>query len=391
MNERKGAMRLRVVVAFGGESVEHEISIISAQQVMKAMDATRYEVIPLYISKSAQFYYDQSLVDMEIFKDLDSLKKRAREVRFSKRQGLFSLVGIKSRLLTFEIPFDIVLPILHGTHGEDGTFQGFLRMQKIPYVGCSTLGGAIGQDKIIMKQILAESGIPITPWFFHTYEKGIDDEAIYRKALRLGYPLVVKPANLGSSIGIHVVHDEGALRAAMKEAFQYDHRIVIEKAIENLREINCAVLGDETHRVASVLEEVVKRDEILSYEDKYIGANKTKGMANTQRSIPANIEDDLRIEMSTLAKETFQALCASGVSRIDFLMNDLSKDLYVNEINTIPGSLAFYLWEKSGISFSELIDKLIKIGIHQYQKEQDMTYVYESNILQLPQGCGIKK
>ncbi|MEG1474389.1 MAG: D-alanine--D-alanine ligase family protein [Longicatena sp.] len=373
-------MRLRVVVAFGGESVEHEISIISAHQVMAAMDVLRYEIIPLYIAKDGSFYTGDKLLELSSFKSIEPLVQACTKITLLHRQQNFYLVPLKHTILTKEKAFDMVFPVLHGTHGEDGIFQGYLTMLKIPYVGCNVLGGAIGQDKIIMKQVLEDSGLPITPWYFWTQSKTLND-AFYRKAERLGYPLIVKPANLGSSIGICIVHNEVELYQAMKSAYLYDPRVVIEKAISQLIEINCSVLGDEEYCRVSALEEVMKTDGILSYQDKYVGKNQTKGMANTSRKIPANIDNDLKEELQLLAKETFIALNATGVSRIDFLMNAETKDVYINEINTIPGSLSFYLWQASGLSFCSLVDELVEIAKKQVRRQQQRITSYDSNIL----------
>lgn len=383
-------MKLRVLVVFGGESVEHEISILSAHQVMEAMDHKSYDIIPLYIAKNGKMYYDITLSSLDTFDDLDHVCSCFLEVTLLHRDQHFFIIPVKHHVIKKEIEFDIAFPVLHGTHGEDGMFQGFLATLKIPYVGCSVLAGAIGQDKIIMKQILEDSGLPVTPWYYWTLSKPLED-AFFRKAQRLGYPLVVKPANLGSSIGIAVVHNEVELHKAMIEAYQYDPRVVIEKAVEHLREINCSVLGDERECEASVLEEVKKQDEILSYSDKYIGGKKMKGMVNAPRRDPVDIDEDMRLEIRQLSKETFRALCASGVSRIDFLMNDESKDLYVNEINTIPGSLSFYLWQRSGVPFSTLIDRLIELATKRYARIQKQIFTYDTNILKLnPKGGKLK-
>ncbi|MEG0469349.1 MAG: D-alanine--D-alanine ligase family protein [Longicatena sp.] len=373
-------MKLRVVVVFGGESVEHEISILSAHQVMEEMNPYLYEVIPLYLSKDGKMYHDITLCSLETFEEMEKIPGYCSEVTLIHRNQHFFIIPVKHSLFAKEKEFDIVFPILHGTHGEDGSFQGFLSTLKIPYVGPRVLGGAIGQDKIIMKQVLEDSALPIVPWYYWTLSKPLDD-SFFRKAERLGYPLVVKPANLGSSIGISITHNEVELHKAMIEAYQYDRRVIIEKVVENLREINCSVLGDEVECIASVLEEVKKQDDILSYKDKYIGVDASKGMQNAPRKIPADLEEDLTLEIQELAKETFKTLCGSGVSRIDFLMNDESKDLYINEINTIPGSLSFYLWQKSGIPFPELITRLLDMAIKQYARDQKQIYSYPTNIL----------
>lgn len=388
MYERKNAMKLGVVIAFGGESVEHEISILSAQQVMAAMDSTIYDIIPLYISKNGRMYYDDDLQSMDLYQDLTMIEQQYMEVTLLHRAQQNYIVPVKHHFFAKEKVFDIVLPVLHGTHGEDGTFQGFLSTLKIPYVGCSVLGAALGQDKIIMKQVLEDSGIPVTPWFFWTLATPMND-AFFRKAQRLGYPLVIKPANLGSSIGVAVVHNEVELHKEMLVAYQYDRRVVIEKCIQHVQEINCSVLGDEESCEISMLEEVFGKEEILRYDDKYSSKMASKDTMHGAHTIPADVDEDQRLEIQQLAQETFIHLCASGVSRIDFLLNKESRDLYVNEINTIPGSLAFYLWAKSGVSFPELIDRLLTIARRRYAKEQQRIYSYSTNILAL-QGKGMK-
>lgn len=383
--ERKNAMKFKIAVAFGGESVEHEISILSAQQAMYALDPKKYEVIPLYIAKDGRMYTHSSFMDIDTFRAPHSVVEMMENVTIIRREQKYFIIPCFHHIIRKEIEIDMVFPILHGTHGEDGSFQGFLSSLKIPYVGPRVLGGAIGQDKVIMKQILQDSGLPLTPWFYWTRKQPLE-EAFFKKAQRLGYPLVIKPANLGSSIGICVVHNDVELHKAMIEAYQYDTKVVIEKAVEHLREINCSLIGDDEECMTSVLEEVVKQDDILSYMDKYQGKKMSKGIINSKRSIPADVEEDIGEEIRTYAKQVFQVLNASGVVRIDFLMEDVHKELYVNEINTIPGSLSFYLWEKSGMSFPELMDKLIQLGRKQHRKEKKLVYSYNTNILQNYQG-----
>ena len=281
----------------------------------------------------------------------------------------------------------MVFPVLHGTNGEDGTFQGYLKTIGVPYVGCNVLAGAIGQDKVIMKQVLQDSGLSVLPWFFWTLHQPME-QSFFKKAQRLGYPLIIKPANLGSSVGIAVAHNDVELHKSMIEAFQYDHKVVIEKVIEPLREINASVLGDEDGCRCSTLEEVVKQDEILSYDDKYSGQGKSKGMLSTSRKLPAELSDEQAEEIRSMAMDTFRALNAAGVVRIDFLMHADSAALYVNEINTIPGSLSFYLWEKEGLPFPALLDELISLALQRVRREQKMIFSYDTNILRDYKGSG---
>lgn len=383
-------MKLSVIVAFGGESVEHEISILSAMQVMDALAKERYDIIPLYIAKDGRMYSDDLLCDLEMYQDMEAIQANFAEVSLVRREAHYFLIPSHHHLFRREVEVDLVFPVLHGTYGEDGCFQGYLKTLRIPYVGSSVLGAAIGQDKVIMKQLLQEEGIPITPWFHVSLYQKLD-EAFFAKAKRLGYPLIIKPANLGSSVGIMTAADDTQLHKALIEAFQYDHKVVVEKLITNLQEINCSVLGDEENCITSVLEEVMKQDTILSYSDKYRGEAASKGMASASRKIPADLPEDQVQEIQRYAKLTFQILQARGVARIDFLVDRTTQEVYVNEINTIPGSLSFYLWEASAVSFSDLCDKLIAMARNSARKEHKQIHSYQTNILSEKQGIKLTK
>lgn len=377
---KEGHMKLNVVVAFGGESVEHEISILSAMQVMGALDQDKYEIIPLYIAKDGRMYSDDCLKDLAVYQDLDELQATFSEVSMIRREERMYLIPSHHHFFRREIEFDMVFPVLHGTYGEDGCFQGYCKTLRVPFVGSDVLAAGIGQDKVIMKQLLQEEGIPITPWFQVTLYQKLD-EAFFAKAKRLGYPLIIKPANLGSSVGIQTAEDDTQLHKALIEAFQYDHKVVVEKLLTHMKEINCSVLGDEESSITSELEEVNKTDEILSYQNKYQASNGAKGMASTSRILPAPVDDETKEEIKRYAKMTFDILQARGVSRIDFLIDEDTNDIYVNEINTIPGSLSFYLWEASGISFSSLCDRLIGLARKNARRESKQIHSYATNIL----------
>jgi D-alanine-D-alanine ligase len=283
---------LKVAVLFGGDSVEHEVSIISAMQAMAACDESKYKVIPLYLAKNHKFYSAASLKHIEAFKDLDLLEKTVPQVSVVKENQKFFIKPLAPLKQRTEI--DLVIPVVHGTHCEDGSIAGFLETLGIPYSGSDVLGGAVGQDKVIMKQILESAHLPIVDWlWFFDYEFHKDKKSILEKIDTLGYPVVIKPANLGSSVGISVAHTEKELIDAVDTASQYDVKIVIEKAVTQLRELNCSVLGYYDQRRASVLEEVMKQDSILSYDNKYKGNSKAKGMASASRHCPAKVSDAL--------------------------------------------------------------------------------------------------
>ena len=387
-------MKLKIGVLFGGDSVEHEVSVISASQAMAALDEEKYEVVPLYISKTHRLYSSPKLRDMDTYRDLDALEKNLPQVSLVRVKQKFMIIPIEKKLFgNKDQEVDIVIPVVHGTHCEDGTVQGFLEMIGIPYSGCDVMAGAVGQDKVLMKHVLQNSGIPIVDWFwFYFYDLPQRQEEIEAKADKIGYPLVIKPANLGSSVGITVAKNIQELNEAIKEAGQYDNKIVVEKAVTNLREINCSVLGYEKEIKASTLEEVGKSDEILSYQNKYQGGKKgpSKGMASTTRSIPAPLSAEMTSAIQNLAIETFRELGATGVSRIDFLMDAENEKVYVNEINTNPGSLSFYLWEASGIKFPVLMDLLVKQAVDRQRRRERMIFSYSTNLLSTYKSGGSK-
>lgn len=382
-------MKIRVAVLFGGESVEHEVSIISASQAMNALNPEKYEVVPVYISKDRDFYSGPELRNVQTFTDMNTLKKNVPLVHLVKKDGKVVVEPLKKSFFkkTEEVVIDLAIPVMHGTNGEDGSIQGLLEMLKLPYAGCDVIAAGCGQDKSVMKHMLENSGLPLCPW---TWIYGCDyDEnkaEIKAKVAELGYPVVLKPACLGSSVGIVIAHNEDELDAAVEEAGQYDEKIVIEQMVQNLREINCSVLGDHFECRPSVLEEVTKGAEILDFKDKYLGSGKTKGaksqgMASASRIVPAPISEEMTEEIQSLAVKTFKVLGSSGVCRIDFMINDAIGQVYVNEINTIPGSLAFYLWKEAGMSFTELMDALVKQAIDRQRRREKRITSFDSNIL----------
>lgn len=397
-------MKIKTAILFGGDSVEHEVSIISAIQAMNACNQDKYEVIPLYISKERDFYYFDHIPQAQEFRSMDEVKKNHLMVSLVKKGNTVAIEPVERKLFSKTLnTIDVAVPVMHGTNGEDGTIQGLLEMLKIPYAGCDVIAAGCGQDKAVMKHILEGNGLPVCPWFWiygHQYDK--KEAEIKEKAAKLGYPLIIKPACLGSSVGITLAHSEEELKEAVKEAAQYDNKIVIEKMVKNLREINCSVLGTVFDCQASVLEEVNKgKSEILDFSGKYLGGSKgskgakgsaknvgcktagakSQGMASAARLVPAPISTDETKTIQALAVRTFEALGSSGVCRIDFMMDDETKEIYVNEINTIPGSLAFYLWQEENIDFTALMDHLIKQAIDRQRRREKMITSFDSNIL----------
>ena len=385
-------MKLNIAVFFGGESVEHEVSIISAHQAIEALDKNKYNVIPVYVSKERKLYVSDLLKDMSNYKDLKHLISQCTQVSITSEDNRVVIRPVKPSLFgPKELgTIDVAIPVMHGTNGEDGTIQGFFEMLKVPYAGCDLYGAAIGQDKVLQKNVLSDNNLPITNWFWvYGSEMDTRQSEILDKVHRLIYPVIIKPARTGSSVGISIAHNDEEYLACFDEARQYDEKIITEKVVKPMREINCSVVGDSYSCVASVLEEVssVSQDELLSFSDKYLGGSKStksegsKGMASTARIVPAPLTDEQTRLIQQLAKETFRVLGTSGVCRIDFLMDADTKKVYVNEINTIPGSLAFYLWQAAGVSFSELMDKLIELALDRERRRSKMTFSYETNIL----------
>lgn len=385
-------MKLNIAVFFGGESVEHEVSIISAHQAIEALDKNKYNVIPVYVSKERKLYVSDLLKDMSNYKDLKHLISQCTQVSITSEDNRIVIRPVKPSLFgPKELgTIDVAIPVMHGTNGEDGTIQGFFEMLKVPYAGCDLYGAAIGQDKVLQKNVLSDNNLPITNWFWvYGSEMDTRQSEILDKVHRLIYPVIIKPARTGSSVGISIAHNDEEYLACFDEARQYDEKIITEKVVKPMREINCSVVGDSYSCVASVLEEVssVSQDELLSFSDKYLGGGKSsksqgsKGMASTARIVPAPLTDEQTRLVQQLAKETFRVLGTSGVCRIDFLMDADTKKVYVNEINTIPGSLAFYLWQAAGVSFSELMDKLVELALDRERRRSKMTFSYETNIL----------
>ena len=378
-------MKLKVGVIFGGETVEHEISIISAVQAMKALDTTKYEVIPIYITKEKDWYTGNLLKEIDNYQDLDNLKRYAKKVVLYKKNGAFVLQSQKGfRRIVAEI--DIAFPIVHGVNAEDGTLAGYLNLIGIPYVGSDVYASTVGQDKIFMKQIFEVEKIPMPKyeWFFDTEYKE-DPKPIIERIKKLKLPIIVKPSKLGSSIGISKVRKIEELEVAIEEAMQYDPKIIVEEMVENLTEVNCSVLGNYEYQQTSEIEEVISSDDFLTYKEKYLGnakGGKSKGMVSASRKIPATIDDTMRKEVRDLAKKVFKILNCSGVCRIDFLVDKKNKKVYVNEINLIPGSLAFYLWEPIGKNYTTLLDDLISLAIKDFKRKSKKVYSFETNILQ---------
>ncbi|MDE5959815.1 MAG: D-alanine--D-alanine ligase [Muribaculaceae bacterium] len=387
-------MKTNIGVFFGGRSTEHEISVISACQAMAAIDRDRYDVTPVYITKQGRFYTSPELTEVKNYRDVPALLSRCTEVYMRPVYGDYNLYPVKTPFFGSAKPaatLDVVIPVLHGSNGEDGIFEGVLETIGIPYAGCDTLASANGMDKITMKMILRSEGVPVVPYLWFTDKQWFSrrDDLIERIEQELGYPVIVKPANLGSSVGIGRAADRSQLIERIEDAERYSTRIIVEHMVEQLQEINCSVLGDADDYRMSVLEEPIKSGEILSYEDKYMGGSKgAKGMQASEKRIPADLPDDVTKRIQFLAGETFRVLGCHGVSRVDVIVDRADGQIYVNEINTIPGSLSFYLWEATGLKFADLMDTLVKLALKRKREAGQKTVSYDQNIFAM--GGGVK-
>lgn len=383
-------MKIKVGVFFGGDSVEHEVSIISALQAMENIDEEKYEIIPIYISKDRHFYTGSCLRDMETYKYFESMKKYTKEVTLTRIKDMVILQKVKGFFGRNVTDIDVAFPIVHGKGVEDGSLAGYLETLGLPVVGPSMLSASIGQDKVLFKEVLNANNIktPKYTWFYD-YEYDTNKEEIIKKIEKLNYPVIIKPANLGSTIGINAAHNRKELEKAIEEAFVYEGKILAEEMIPNLLELNCAVLGNYEYTETSLIAKMKMRHELLTFEDKYLGngkkgaqkGTKNAGMNTSEFEVPANIPEEMTNKIYEISKQVFKILNLKGVCRIDYLVNEKTKDIYVNEPNTIPGSLSFYLYKPKGKDYKTLTDELITTAIKDYKREKRRTSSFTSNIL----------
>lgn len=384
-------MAMKVAVMFGGRSVEHEVSVISGIQALMSMDASRYEAFPVYIAKDGTMYVGEKIGDIDAYRDVDALLAKSTKVMLTNEDGRYEFVQYPPKKFgkSLRQEVDVVLPVVHGTNVEDGALQGYLRTVGVPFAGCEVTASAVGMDKRIQKEVLKAEGIPVLDCVSFTTADYVDVDAIVARAeAEIGYPLIVKPVNLGSSVGIGVARDRDELVERIDDAFLYAGRILIEHAVTKLREINCSVVGDEEGAEASVCEEPLHSEEILSYEDKYLSGGKSAkggaqsaGMASVSRKIPAELPEGMAERIQEISLAAFKALGCAGVVRIDYILDGDTGEVYFNEINTIPGSLAFYLWEASGLSYPDLLDRLVQLALRRKRREAAITYAFDTNLL----------
>ncbi|PSQ85792.1 MAG: D-alanine--D-alanine ligase [Bacteroidetes bacterium QS_3_64_15] len=399
---------LHVGVVLGGVAPEHEVSVISALQAAAALDRDRYTPVPVYVAKDGTWYTGEPLLEVEQYRDLEALREAATPVALVPTpHGHLDLLEDREAgaLQRFKRPplqtrIDVMLLGLHGGPGENGSIQGLCETFDVPYTSAGVFGSALGMDKVMSKRVCREAGIPVVDFVaFRENEWGYrEEDALDQCEAALDYPLVVKPARCGSSIGISQVEGREALDAAIEDAFRYDDKVVVEEAVEPLREINCSVLGDAQEATPSVLEEPVPsdEDEVLTFRDKYMredgeavkdgsaaksAGSSPEGMAAQDRIVPADLSGKRTDEIQDMAVRIFRLFECAGVVRIDFMIDESTGQLYFNEINTIPGSFSFYLWEPSGVPFGELLDRLVSIARRRHRERNGRVQTYDVNLL----------
>lgn len=384
-------------MVFGGRSVEHDVSIVTAHQVM-AVARERYDVVPVYVARDGRWFSSPALDDLDVYKNGRHEDAGDEVVLALDGSGLRAPGGrLKGPR---RIALDVVIPAIHGTYGEDGTLQGLLEMAGIPYAGCGVLASAVGMNKVEMKTVFAAAGLPVVPHeVVSVAELDADSGAVLdRVEGAIGYPAFVKPSRLGSSVGIGRAPDRAGLAEALDVARRYDDRILVEKAMDGCIEVNCSVLGGAGLPArASVCEQPLSWREFLSFEDKYMrggkggggrgvgttagGAKGEGGMASQDRRIPAPIPDELTKQVQDNALAAFAAVGAEGVARIDSFVDEETGDTWVMEINTVPGSFAFYLWEASGVSFADLVSSLVDTARARHAAKGELMFSFESGLL----------
>jgi len=369
-------LKIRVGVIFGGRSAEHEVSLVSASSIIDAIDKKKYEIIPIGITPEGEW-----ISSREILKLLKEKKQFHNEPKVTflpepTKNNFISITRRRSILLQKHI--DVIFPVLHGTYGEDGTIQGLFELANIPYVGAGVLGSSVGMDKVITKQLCEQAGISVTPyvWFVTPEYAKYTKKILTAIEVKLGYPCFIKPANLGSSVGISKAHNRKQLVESIKLASKYDRKILVEKSIENAREIEVSVLGNDDP-IASVPGKIISSNEFYDYDAKYVDGK-------SEAVIPAKLPSSIAKKVRELAVQSFKAIDCSGMARVDFLLTRRTNKIYFNEINTIPGftSISMYpkLWEVTGIPYKKLLDRLIELAIERHINKQRLYRIFQPKI-----------
>lgn len=381
----------KIGVIFGGVTCEHDVSIVTGLQLIENMDRSKYEIYPIYIHTDGEWYVDSKLLDAKIYKEFESYKAGICKGYIPpNKKGIVmntKLLFVKENF----IELDCVIPAMHGMNGEDGSIQGLLELANIPYTSSGILGASVGMDKILMKKVFEAHGLPVLPYVYFLREewKKDSEKMLDRIEEKLSYPMFIKPSNLGSSIGINKARNREELKDGIDVAVSFDERVIVEKGLEDLKEVNCSALGRADDVMASTTEQPVSWKDFLTFDEKYMSGSKNgktgeetkNSMASMSRKVPAEITPQQNNEVKDLTIKAFKSLNSKGVARVDFLIDNSDGKVYINEINTIPGSFAFYLWAHDGMKYSELIDKLVKIAEEENEEKNKNNYTYNSEIV----------
>jgi D-alanine-D-alanine ligase len=385
-----------IAVIFGGKSAEHDVSIITAHiPIIDSLIATQqYDVWPVYITKEGHWYADKAMSDLGYFKqpDYSEKLKGMKQVQLSFEYGL-SLVW--PGLFAKSVKIDLVFPSMHGTFGEDGSLMGLLRMANVPFVGSDMAGSAVAMDKVLTKQVLAAEDIAVVPYVWFTKSEWAKDTVSLREriAKKLEYPLFVKPVHLGSSIGITKVKNAGELENAIEVALHFDDKVLVENGIEDLIEVTLPIMGNDELRPAHV-ERPLNQTELFSFADKYLSGGGKKGEAGANANyseIPANIGDEMTALVKDVGMRVYKTLGLSGIARVDFLIEKGAGTLYVNEVNTLPGSLYHHNWKKAGVSNVELVTGLVRLAEERFAGQKKTSFSFASDILSKVAGPKAQK
>lgn len=382
--------KVQLGVIFGSRSCEREVCIISAVQLMNNVNTEKYDIIPVYISEQGVWYTGEALRKIDTYKHFSPDAKGVEQVSLDMTAGSGALLatrpgkGLFGKAETVVVArMQVCVVVMHGLNGEDGTLQGMLELANLPYTSTGVAGSALGMDKIMMKQFFRGAGLPILPdcWFTRSMWEKDRAAVVAQVEDKLGYPVFVKPANLGSSIGVSRADDREGLEDSLDLAFDYDRRVLVEKGLDKPIELNCSVLGYDDAVEASPIEMPIAADAFLDFKDKYLASGGSKGMASLHRILPAPIPEDMREHIQRLSCDIFRMMDCKGVVRIDYMWDKATDQVFITEINTIPGSLAFYLWENAGVKYATLIDRMVDCAIRAHEDKNSRNYAYTSDIL----------
>jgi len=379
-----------VAVIFGGRSTEHDVSVVTAiASIIKPLELSkRYKVEPVYISKDGSWYWDEKLKDIKLYQsgEIEEFLRRAPKTHLLFDDGLTLVKSSQFAGRKMYKKIDVVFPAMHGTHGEDGELMGLLEMANVPYVGCSMPAGAIAMDKVLAKQVAEADGIKSTPWFwFYSSELGRNQPGIMKSLNGLKYPLFVKPAHLGSSIGISRVETEKELANALEVAAHYDDKVIVEQGVDNLIEVTLPIIGNDHPKPALLEQPLTKPEDFFDFDTKYMqGGKKGKGKASGSQGyskIPADLPKELYKTAEQTGLDVYKALGCSGIARVDMLIDSKAGKVYFNEVNPLPGGLYAHNWAKAGISNVDLVQKLIDFAEERWSARQKLATSFSTNYL----------